>query len=240
MKGIFPYMPPEGIIPFDPLGDGISQLALEDHMGDDMSIVRAARVSTGRDDRTEGAEKLLRYMAKHKHGSPFEHVAMTFRVKAPLFVVAQWHRHRAGWSYNQQSRRYTSEKIEFYRPDMHAGGWRLQAKSNKQSSGAPAEPDTQGSCAAFLDLAIMRAEESYKAMLKAGVAREQARMVLPQSLYTSMYATCNLRSLHHFWGLRSTPEAQQEIRVYADAMAKIAGALFPLAWAALVEEGGEA
>lgn len=240
MKAIHPHMPAEGIVKFDPLGDGISELQRLDHMGDDMSIVRAARVSTAREERTEGVEKLLRYMARHRHGSPFEHVTISFRVKAPLFVVAQWHRHRAGWSYNQQSRRYTSEKIEFYRPDMRAGEWRLQAKSNKQSSQGQASSDAQGACAAWLDLAIMRAEESYKAMLKAGVAREQARMVLPQSLYASMQATCNLRALHHFWTLRSSPEAQQEIRVYSDAMAKIAAALFPMAWAALVEEGGEA
>jgi thymidylate synthase (FAD) len=215
----------------DPLGDGISLVELVDHMGDDLSVVRAARVSTARDDRTEGAEKLIRYMARHEHGTPFEHNAMTFRVKAPLFVIGQWHRHRVGWSYNQTSRRYTDENIEFYIPTV----WRKQAETNKQASAGEFADDKNYWFAEKLSDICEDAESKYKFLLEQGVAREMARMILPQNLYASMYATCNLRSLAHFHKLRAAPEAQLEIRRYAEVMGEIAGVLFPMAWAALVE-----
>lgn len=216
----------------DPLNDGVSELELIDSAGCDLSVVRAARVSTARDGREEGARRLIRFLVREGHFSPFEHTFLTFRAKAPLFVVGQWHRHRVGWSYNQQSRRYTSDGLEFYAPSE----WRRQNQGgNRQTSG---EAFGEGDSELLQSLAIGAARDSerlYNAMLDAGAAREMARMVLPQSLYSSFYATCNLRSLRHFLTLRQASDAQQEIRAYADGMRQLAEPLFPLSFAAFDE-----
>lgn len=215
----------------DPLGDGASVVELVDHMGNDASVVRAARVSFANDDQPFDAErdaKLIRYLADNRHGTPFEHTSVTFHVAAPIFVVRQWHRHRM-FSYNEVSRRYTSEEIRFYAPGDQE--WRAQGKSNRQSSEGRAGDSVE---AHFIyEEQVRSAKKAYYDMLDCGVAREQARMVLPQSLYTRMYVTGNLRSFAHFHGLRADEHAQPEIRVYAEAMGEILGDFFPISWAAL-------
>src|SRR5947207_13987473 len=118
---------------FDPLGDGISCLELIDSMGSDQSIVRAARVSYQRDHvepNEEKDSKLIRFMMTHNHGTPFEHTSVTFHVALPIFIARQWIRHRIGVSFNEVSRRYTSDDIQFFYPRE----WRLQDKKNKQGS----------------------------------------------------------------------------------------------------------
>lgn len=219
----------------DVLQDGISNIELIAHMGTDESVVRAARVSYAGDHRTgvdkEGDAKLIRYLATHGHTSPFEHTALTFYVKCPLFVRSQWHRHRT-WSYNEISRRYTSEKIEFYYPRV----LRLQDTKNKQ--GSLDDYDFGSLKTMLLDRSMHKVVKTsvkfYNKLIKIGVAREQARMFLPQSLYTEFYATVDLHNLSHFIRLRSDPHAQQEIRVFSDAMRDIARDKFPISMEALV------
>lgn len=222
----------------DALQDGKSMVQLVQSMGDDKMVCHAARVSHGKDQLGESFEdgrdnKLINFLAKHRHGTPFEHNSMTFMINAPLFVVRQWHRHRIGWSYNEISRRYTEFELEFYFPDRLRG----QSESNRQASDGFIDLNVN---AVLMD-AVRRTAATqvklYEAMLEKGVAKEQARMVLPQNMYCRMYATCNLRSLAHFHGLRYKPDAQWEIAQYAGAMGELAGKLFPVSWKALTRYG---
>lgn len=224
---------------YDPLGDGKSLVELTDHMGDDYSVVRAARVSYSGDTEKRPVaddERLIRYLAKHEHFSPFEHTSITFHVAAPLFVVRQWHRHRA-FSYSEVSRRYTAEDIRFYVPLE----WRVQSESNRQASGAVKDRShTWLEDDRYLSV-VQAAVEVYMWMVnERGIAREQARMVLPQSMYTRMYCTGNLRSFAHFYKLRADEHAQDEIRQYALAIGEILKELYPVSWPALTEYGAGA
>ncbi len=221
-------MPP-GAIPV--LDKGF--VALIDHMGDDTTIVNAARVSFGKriEKMDERDEKLIRYLLKNRHTSPFEHVQFQFHVKCPLFVRSQWHRHRT-WSYNEISSRYTEVKEEFYVPSM----FRRQSTSNKQASvEEPAEEtcfnvyrgEKTGTEEAYIESCKM-AIKQYKELLKAGVARELARAVLPQAMYTQFYATVDLHNLLHFIELRIHPHAQWEIQQYARAILKLIQPIVPV------------
>lgn len=210
----------------DPLEDGISRLQLVSCSGTDLDIVNCARVSYAKesDSLTEQDSKLIKYLLDHDHGSPFEHTYIKFFVKAPIFVLREWHRHRAGWSYNEWSMRYLkmdeAVPLEFYKPV----NWRYQSKSNKQAS--------EGE---FKDIALDKAydsqnksaAETYNTLIQAGVAREIARGVLPVCTYTAMFASCNLRSLMHFLQLRDSPAAQYEIRKFASGMRKLTESVFP-------------
>lgn len=219
---------------YDPLQDGISRLEYIDHMGEDSSVVRAARVSYAADDRTGvdvgSDEKLIKYMASHGHTSPFEHCTVTFNVECPLFVRSQWHRHRM-FSYNEISRRYTSEDINFYYPLEY----RLQDDKNKQGSKDSLSGAGYIWANRRLKFACEDAMSIYQQFLDMGIAREQARMILPQNLYTRFYATGNLHSWQHFYKLRADEHAQYEIRVYAEAIGEILNQLFPISWPALTQ-----
>ena len=210
-------------------------IELIDHMGNDQTVVAAARVSYLSESKgPEQDAKLIHYMMEHGHTSPFEHVMFTFRIKCPLFVRGQWHRHRT-WKYNEISRRYTSEEIELYMPTK----WRLQATDNKQSSleetlpiDARLENEYLGeSGLPFQDCFIHHCETAiflYESMLDIGIAREMARMVLPQNMYTTFYGTVDLHNLLHFLKLRLDPHAQYEIRVYAEAILKLIEPIVPI------------
>lgn len=208
-------------------------LRLVDHMGNDASIVQAARVSYGGGTKSpEEDRNLVRYLMRHAHWTPFEMVTFKFHVKAPLFVVQQWLRHRTA-SINQLSYRYTEVKEEFYEPQVHE--IRAQSTTNKQGSDADISE-----IAAIEARAIMVAHNadallSYKKLIHAGVAREQARMVLPASVYTEFYWQCNLRNIFNFLKLRMDAHAQQEIRAYAYTMALIIADVVPWAYAAWQE-----
>jgi len=189
---------------------------LQDVMGDDNAIVAAARVSfLGHSKGAEADRKLIGYLMKHNHTSPFEQVEFKFRIKCPIFVARQWHRHRT-WNYNETSRRYTSEEIDFYVPDE----WRAQSKSDKQASDSAIEIDEsiQKKLNEQLLNLIDAAECLYTDMLANGIAREQARMVLPQNMYTIFIAKTDAHNLMHFLRLRLDKHAQYEIRVYAQAL----------------------
>lgn len=205
---------------------------LVDHMGNDESIVRNARQSFNQDGRTgidvAGDSKLVNYLWKHRHTTPFESVCFTFEIKAPIFVFRQWHRHRT-WSYNEVSARYTELPEEFYVPRPGVVG--LQSKDNKQARTIEEvdaanyhkranEIDTyEGLCR----LSFSR----YKDLLAAGWPRELARMVLPLSTYSRMTGTVNLANLFKFIELRSDGHAQYEIRVYSDAMLELIKPIVP-------------
>jgi thymidylate synthase (FAD) len=203
---------------------------LVDHMGDDLSIVRAARVSHDADWRTgdeSGKDrKLIRYLMKHRHTSPFEHVVFTFEVKAPIFIFRQWHRHRT-WSFNEISARYSELPEEFYVPKPeHIGkqsetdhqSRELTVTQNREALEAYGLMMEHGGTAFLL----------YKELLNTGVPRELARSVLPLSTYSRMFATVDLHNLLHFLELRLSEHAQYEIRVYAEAMRDIIAPLVPV------------
>lgn len=185
----------------------------------DLSVVAAARVSHGVTEEAskgeEGDRRLIRYLLRHDHGTPFEHTFFTFLVKAPLFVVREWHRHRAGWSYNEVSGRYTQLEAEFYVPSEV----RIPAKTNRQGSVVAPPGVVPVHARGRIQLASLKAFDAYENLLYHGVAREQARLVLPLNTYTSFYASCNARSLMHFLNLRMAEDAQWEIQEYARAMA---------------------
>lgn len=204
------------------------------HYTEDMDFMpcSAARASFGKEDKT-GEDvakdvKLMNYLAEHRHMTPFEYQHATFLIEVPLFIRSQIHRHRA-FSFNEISRRYTSEDIEFWIPD----DWRKQAKSNKQASEGVVDyrelPDIQNGYTEFHEEAVRLYEE----LMKRGVAREQARSVLPQSLLTRFYMGGNLRNWAHFIELRRDPHAQVEVQVVANRVADELKKLWPTSCAAL-------
>lgn len=202
---------------------------LVDHMGDDLSIVRAARVSYNADWRSNGDDfRLIRYLLLNKHTSPFESVIFTFEVKAPIFVFRQWHRHRT-WSYNEISARYTELDEDFYVP--RAEDITTQSTSNKQMRTNEVHPEAE----CFRQQMRVTNEEAfrvYRKMLQMGCPRELARSVLPVAAYSRMFATVDLHNLLHFLRLRLHPHAQYEIRVYAEAMKQLIASVVPATMAA--------
>lgn len=195
---------------------------LIDSMGDDLRIVNAARKSFGKKSQTFGIseKKLLEYLWKNNHTSPFEMVEFTFNVKAPLFVIRQWHRHRT-WSYNEVSRRYTSGGLDFHFPDS----WRFQSEDNKQSSHGEFEDNLLINN--VFSRSIEQAFTTYNFMVDQGVCREQARMVLPQNMMVEMVAKVDLSNLIKFLKLRNHEHAQWEIRQYAIAIEQLIEPIVP-------------
>ena len=214
--------------------DGIGSIELVDSMGKDITIVNSARVSFGVHKETldEKDEKLINYLIKHKHTSTLEHNIATFRIKVPLFVRSQHHRHRT-WSYNEISRRYTNANIEFYTPEE----FRTQHKSNRQSSNLEENINPEldigswGGAAKASTLYKEHCKESislFESMLENGICREQARAILPQAMYTEYYATANLNNILKFIGLRTHEGAQWEIQQLANGMLDIIRDLWPI------------
>lgn len=211
--------------------DDIGEVALIDHVGSDQRVVDAARVSFAADGgewRGEKDEKLIRYMLRNGHTSPFEHCVVTWRFTVPLFIRSQHHRHRT-WAFNEVSRRYTSERLEFYLPET----FRTQHVSNKQASN---EDEINPSWSADYPLTASDAVKRhcaqslhvYNGMIGRGVCREQARMVLPQNLYTSYFGTVSLHNAFGFLRQRLDSHAQWEIRKVAEAMYADLERLYPI------------
>ena len=207
---------------------------LVDHMGGDLSVARAARVSydaawrAGEDAGSDA--RLINYLWQHQHSTPFESVTFTFEVKAPIFVFRQWHRHRT-WSYNELSARYRELPEETYVPAPGAVG--VQSAVSKQGrETAGVSPEMLAVRAAETEL-VRRSHgaafETYRTLLAAGWPRELARSVLPVATYSHMFATVNLLNLFKFFDLRCDPHAQYEIRVYAEAMLELIRPIVPVA-----------
>lgn len=209
-----------------------TQLHGDKYIADQMPALaaRVSHASSGKtgEDRDKDI-KLMHYLSRHQHMTPFEHQSVTFKVVLPLFVAREWMRHRTQ-SYNEVSMRYSSDPVgKFYFPEK----WRKQAKQNRQSSVDGVI--NQKECTQILKCAYDHALDSYKLLLKNGVCREQARAVVPVGNYTQFYATANLRNWHAFYRLRIASDAQWEIRQYAECIGKILNELWPDSWRALLE-----
>tara|TARA_A100001011_G_scaffold374735_1_gene435538 strand:+ start:1028 stop:1741 length:714 start_codon:yes stop_codon:yes gene_type:complete len=216
--------------------DNIGCVEYVQHMGEDITVVNSARVSFGKHKETIDAKdrKLIKYLIKHRHTSTLEHCSVTYRFVVPLFVRSQHHRHRT-WSYNEISRRYTDKDLSFYEPSL----FRTQHKSNRQASNENELidpviiPDLHATgydvrASSLIKKATEESVTLFNTLLNAGVCREQARMVLPQNLYTEYYGTVNLNNLLKFIDLRTHMGAQWEIQKVAEACLEIATNLWPI------------
>ena len=228
---------------------------LVDSMGSDLTVCNAARVSFSKDTEwevdeeaverlrasgstyheedvrrlSEKDQKLIRYLAKHNHWTPFAHPQITLRIKAPISIRTQCFKHKSGFVENEISRRYVSFEPEFYTPQ-----WRGKPTDGaKQGSDDFIEikPKTRQ----VYDNMMYGCLMTYNELLEAGVAPEQARFVLPQAMYTEWYWTGSLAAYARFYKQRIDPHAQWEIRQYAEAVGNIIRPLFPFSWAELTK-----
>lgn len=212
------------------------------HMGDDLTVVNAARVSFNKESEwdhpdshvpsnilSEKDKKLINYLAKHQHWTPFAHPQITLRIKAPIFVRAQLGKHQVGLVMNEVSRRYVTDEPQFYIPI-----WRNSPINGAKqgSSGVMKYPgDLTQKFENFCDDAL----DLYKELLHAGVAPEQARAALPQSMYTEWWWTGSLSAYSRVYAQRIDSHAQWEVQQYAKAMGELIGPLFPVSWKTLTE-----
>ncbi|MER6957723.1 MULTISPECIES: FAD-dependent thymidylate synthase [unclassified Streptomyces] len=219
------------------------------HSASDSDVLFAARVSTvgeqSLDELNKDPERskgLINYLMRDRHGSPFEHNSMTFFISAPIFVFREFMRHRVGWSYNEESGRYRELQPVFYVP----GESRKLVQQGRPGKYVFVEgtQDQQELVSRTMEESYRRAYEAYQQMLAQGVAREVARAVLPVGLFSSMYATCNARSLMHFLGLRTQHELakvpsfpQREIEMVGEKMEAEWARLMPLTYAAFNANG---
>jgi thymidylate synthase (FAD) len=206
---------------------------LVDVMGDDSSIVQAARVSYGQGTKTIREDRgLINYLLAHAHTSPFEMVEFKFHCKMPIFVARQWIRHRTA-SVNEISGRYSEMKDDFYVPEI--GKVNIQSKDNKQGRGEELEIELQKSIINSMTEEQKKSYENYQSYLEKGTAKELARIDLPLSLYTEWYWKIDLHNLFHFLRLRLDSHAQYEIRVFGEAMYEIVKECCPMASEAFEE-----
>ena len=203
----------------------VGNIKLIRHMGDELAIVNAARMSFDKhkDELDDKDIALLRSLVRNHHTSPLEHVVFTFEVHCPLFVRAQWFRHRT-WSFSEVSRRYTSEGMDFFLPSEDE--IRMQSADAREASVDGLSP-VRKEAVEKMEEATRKAFEVYQELLDMGVSREQARMVLPQNLNTTFLATVDLNNLIKFLQLRSGKHAQSEIRVYAECIKELITPIVP-------------
>lgn len=218
-----------------------------EHMGSDVSVVNSARVSFGKKSDSIGSydihmgnwageipvledrdEKLIKYLAKHKHLSPFGHCFASFHVKAPVFVARQLVKHKF-LRWNEISRRYVDDDPEFYAPSE----WRGKSEDKKQGSDGTVE--VRGSVP--VGRAMYACRDAYEGLLKVGVCPEQARMVLPQSMTTEWYWSGSLDAFADMCRLRCAPDTQAETRMVASEISELMGQLYPSSWDALIGDG---
>jgi thymidylate synthase (FAD) len=197
---------------------------LIDVMGTDLSVVNAARVSFAKesDEFSDKDAKLIHYLAKHNHWSPFGHASLQFRIKAPIFVARQLVKHQVGLVWNEVSRRYVDDEPEFYIPSE----WRLKADDKKQGSSDETIEYNLGSTLEFI-------KTTYQNMLKANIAPEMARMILPQNLYTEWYWSGSLMAFARVCNLRCKSDTQMETQHIADCIDWHLHQKFPVSWGAL-------
>ena len=214
------------------------EVTLIDHMGTDLTVVNSAKVSNnrqsdwveddyGNDVLTARDEKLVGYLSEHNHFTPFCHCFATFRIKAPIFVARQLVKHQVGLAWNEISRRYVDEEPEFFKPTS----WRERPDASmKQGSGNEASYLVCKLANEILEDSCSFAESSYKRLLALGVAPEQARMVLPQNMYTTWIETASLAFWARFCNLRLEAHAQKEINDVATLISANMKHLFPVSW----------
>ena len=209
---------------------------LDDAMADDLSVVNGARVSFARrkDVMDESDEGLIRFLMRDRHGTPFEHNAFRFHVRAPIFVAREWFRHRVG-SFNEFSMRYARATEHFYVPE--AEDVRSQVGKPGSYSFEPVDAELAEAARDELKAVYEAAYEAYERLVEQGVARELARAVLPVGAYTEFYWTVNARALMNFISLRAAETAQREIRRYAEACERFFAERMPVTHAAFVTSG---
>lgn len=223
-----------------PVLDDHGFVALDNYCADDLDVANAARVSFNKrttvDENGEIKKEdagLINYLLKGKHGTPFEHNFFRFRIKAPIFVFREWHRHRIGHSYNEWSARYSELKPEFYIPsNVRTQVGKPGAYTYKTLNEQDAEEFRKGlinNCTECFNL--------YQQALENNIAKEQARLFLPVNIYSEMYWSCNARSLMHFLNLRNSEFAQWEIRQYAIVVEEIFAQIMPITHAAFINNG---
>ena len=205
------------------------KVELVDKMGTDLTVVNAARVSYSKTKTSFDVkdEKLIKFLAEHEHWSPFAHASMQFRIKAPIFVARQLVKHQVGLVWNEVSRRYVDFPPEIYKPEA----WRGRPVNSKQGSDGTVE------LGQTIDHNLETTMESclilYNTMIQKGVAPEQARMVLPQSMFTEWYWSGTLMAFARVCNLRCKPDVQEETREITDMIDSLTRDLFPISWKAL-------
>jgi thymidylate synthase (FAD) len=200
--------------------------------GDDLMVVNAARVSFHKESKVMNPhdERLIKYLARHNHITPFFHPQVQFRIRMPIFVAREWYRHQIGFARNEVSRRYVDETPECFVPDY------LRQRDAKIKQGSSSEKvEDNDSCLSLINTLQTTAVEVYEELLKKGVCPEQARIVLPQSMYTEFIETGSLAAYARLCKLRLDPHAQREIQVYAEMISDILSEKFPVSWKALTE-----
>ena len=210
----------------------MTQMKVEhiDHMGNDDSVVNAARVSFAKQADQYTADqnaRLIKYLARHNHWTPFAHAFVTLRFKAPIAIHAQCVKHQVGFAMNKVSRRYVSDKPELFIPDF-----RLAPEGSVKQGSGEVHPDNAHWQVNYEDL-MNKAVDLYLMMIDGDVAPEQARFVLPQGVMTEWVWSGSLQAWARFYTQRIDPHAQQEIQFLAQEVDKIVGALYPVAWDAL-------
>lgn len=208
------------------------------HMGSDLDIVNAAKVSFDKqsEEFTDREDGILRFLLKNRHGSPFEHTHLRWYVEAPIFVFREWHRHRAGWSYNEHSARYSEMPTDYFTPNVKdirqqvgkPGAYTYEPMANEEDAWEAVSRIIESQADSFYQ---------YRTLLEMGVAKEIARTVLPVGTMSRMWASCNVRSMLHFFGLRSQPDAQQEIRAFSLEMERQFEEVFPRTYAHFIANG---
>lgn len=203
-----------------------------DHMGSDLTVANAARVSFAK-HKAEFDDKdatLLNYLARNAHWTPFAHPQITLRIKAPVCIRTQCFKHKQGFVENEVSRRYVDEKPEFFWPIL-----RSRPTDGAKQGSRDEFPPNLDKCEAVLAWAYGVAEKAYELLIEQGVAPEQARMVLPQSMYTEWYWTGSLAAYARFYKQRTDPHAQKEIQDLAKMIGEVIAPLYPISWKVLTE-----
>lgn len=204
------------------------------HMGDDITVVNSARVSFNKESEylegslPSGDVRLIQYLAKHQHFTPFTHPQITLRETLPIFVARQRFKHVVGFTYNEVSRRYVDDTPEFYSPTT----WRERPEGSVKQGSAGTHPETAMFSSIYGEY-IKHAIATYENMISCGIAPEQARMVLPQSMLTSYYVTGSLAAYARAYKQRIDSHAQAETQELVKQWGSILSPLYPVSWAAL-------
>ena len=205
------------------------EVTLIDKMGTDLTVVNAARVSFGKKKKkfTDGDARLISYLARHNHWTPFGHCSLQFHIVAPVFVARQLVKHQVGLVWNEVSRRYVDSDPEFYTPDV----WRGRVKDKKQ--GSDPNSSIENIFTSEYPHLMEHCKNLYIKMLDSNICPEQARMVLPQSMMTEWYWSGTLMAFSRICNLRCKPDTQKETREVAENINKLVEPLFPVSWKAL-------
>lgn len=212
--------------------DGVGSIEVLEVFGSDLTVVNAARVSFAKEvsEMTERDGKLIQFLAKHDHISPFFHPQVRLRIKMPIFVAREWFRHCVGLARNEVSRRYVDSTPEIWYPSVDG----LRERDPKLKQGSKETPvDGAESLVEEIKVSGQQAVAFYESLLARGVAPEIARSVLPQGMYTEFIETGSLAAYARIWGLRTDPGAQREIQTYARALETLLLPSFPVSWGAL-------